>query len=184
MSTANNKPAESVSLNAFKQPRAFYLIFSIELWERFGYYGLQGIMAVYTVKQLGMSEADSITLFSSFSALVYGLVAIGGWLGDKVLGTKRVIMLGAIVLAIGYALVAWSGHDAAIVYMGMATIAVGNGLFKANPSSCFLPAMTKTIRVWTVHLPCTTCPSTSVRSSRCWQLRGWPRVSAGASPSP
>ncbi len=44
-------------------------------------------------------------------------------------------MLGAIVLAIGYALVAWSGHDAAIVYMGMATIAVGNGLFKANPSS-------------------------------------------------
>lgn len=56
-----------------------------------------------------MSEADSITLFSSFSALVYGLVAIGGWLGDKVLGTKRVIMLGAIVLAIGYGLVAWSG---------------------------------------------------------------------------
>ena len=66
MSTANNKPTdESVSLNAFKQPKAFYLIFSIELWERFGYYGLQGIIPV---KQLGMSEADSITLFSSFSA--------------------------------------------------------------------------------------------------------------------
>lgn len=63
------------------------------------------------------------------------LVAIGGWLGDKILGTKRVIMLGAVVLAIGYALVAWSGHDAGIVYMGMAAIAVGNGLFKANPSS-------------------------------------------------
>ena len=76
----------------------------------------------FTVKQLGMSEADSITLFSSFSALVYGLVAIGGWLGDKVLGTKRVIMLGAIVLAIGWS-AAWSGHDAAVVYMGMATIA-------------------------------------------------------------
>ncbi|WP_142501374.1 dipeptide/tripeptide permease DtpA [Klebsiella sp. 2680] len=135
MSTANNKPTESVSLNAFKQPRSFYLIFSIELWERFGFYGLQGIMAVYLVKQLGMSEADSITLFSSFSALVYGLVAIGGWLGDKVLGTKRVIMLGAIVLAIGYALVSWSGHNTSIVYVGMATIAVGNGLFKANPSS-------------------------------------------------
>ncbi|ENY7042106.1 dipeptide/tripeptide permease, partial [Salmonella enterica subsp. enterica serovar Bredeney] len=55
MSTANKKPTESVSLNAFKQPKAFYLIFSIELWERFGYYGLQGIMAVYLVKQLGMS---------------------------------------------------------------------------------------------------------------------------------
>lgn len=135
MSTANKEPAESVSLNAFKQPKSFYLIFSIELWERFGYYGLQGIMAVYLVKMLGMSEADSITLFSSFSALVYGLVAIGGWLGDKVLGTKRVIMLGTVVLAIGYALVAYSGHDVSVVYIGMATIAVGNGLFKANPSA-------------------------------------------------
>ncbi len=63
MSTANKKPTESVSLNAFKQPKAFYLIFSIELWERFGYYGLQGIMAVYLVKQLGMSEADYPFLF-------------------------------------------------------------------------------------------------------------------------
>lgn len=165
MSTANQKPTESVSLNAFKQPKAFYLIFSIELWERFGYYGLQGIMAVYLVKQLGMSEADSITLFSSFSALVYGLVAIGGWLGDKVLGTKRVIMLGAIVLAIGYALVAWSGHDAGIVYMGMAAIAVGNGCLKLTRLLCFLHAMRKTTRVWTVHSPCTTCPSTSALSS-------------------
>ncbi len=135
------------------------------------------------VKQLGMSEADSITLFSSFSALVYGLVAIGGWLGDKVLGTKRVIMLGTIVLAIGYALVAYSGHDAAIVYMGMATIAVGNGLFKANPSSCSRPAMRKMTRVLMAHLRCTICPSTSVPSSLCWLPRGWRRNLAGASPS-
>ena len=137
MSTANKNTSkeESVSLNAFKQPKAFYLIFSIELWERFGYYGLQGIMAVYLVKMLGLSEADSITLFSSFSALVYGFVAIGGWLGDKVLGSKRVIVLGAIVLALGYSFVAYSGHDIFWVYLGMATIAVGSGLFKANPSS-------------------------------------------------
>ena len=136
MSTANKTPNnESVSLNAFKQPKAFYLIFSIELWERFGYYGLQGIMAVYLVKQLGLSEAESITLFSSFSALVYGFVAIGGWLGDKVLGSKRVIVLGAIVLALGYSFVAYSNHEVFWVYLGMATIAVGSGLFKANPSS-------------------------------------------------
>ncbi|WP_034914579.1 dipeptide/tripeptide permease DtpA [Erwinia sp. 9145] len=134
MSTAN-KHTEAPSLNAFKQPKAFYLIFSIELWERFGFYGLQGIMAVYLVKMLGMSEGQSISLFTSFSALVYGMVAVGGWLGDKVLGTKRVIVLGTLVLAAGYGLVAWSGHDVTLVYVGMATIAVGNGLFKANPSS-------------------------------------------------
>lgn len=133
MSTTNNK--EAVSLNAFKQPRPFYLIFSIELWERFGYYGLQGILPIYLSQVLGMSETESITLFSAFAALVYGFVAIGGWLGDKVLGTKRVIVLGTIVLIAGYALVAYSGHDVSIVYVGLATIAVGNGLFKANPSS-------------------------------------------------
>lgn len=123
------------SLNVFRQPKSFYLIFSIELWERFGFYGLQVIIAVYLVRQLGMSEAQSITLFSSFSALAYGLVAIGGWLGDKVLGTKRVILLGALVLLIGYGLVATSGHNVSLVYLGMATISVGSGLFKANPSA-------------------------------------------------
>ncbi|PAF51179.1 dipeptide/tripeptide permease A [Helicobacter sp. 13S00401-1] len=130
-----SSPKPPSNLNVFHQPRAFYLIFSIELWERFGYYGLQAIMAVYLVRQIGLSEAASITLFSSFAALVYGLVAIGGWLGDKVLGTKRVILLGAIILGIGYALVAYSGHNANIIYVGMATIAIGNGLFKANPSA-------------------------------------------------
>ncbi|BBG58579.1 Dipeptide and tripeptide permease A [Providencia rustigianii] len=134
MSTTNNNK-EEVSLNAFKQPRSFYLIFSIELWERFGYYGLQGILPIYLSQVLGMSEAESITLFAAFSALVYGFVAIGGWLGDKVLGTKRAIVLGTLVLIVGYAFVAYSGHDVSMVYLGLATIAVGNGLFKANPSS-------------------------------------------------
>lgn len=112
--SAANKQSGPASSNVFAQPKAFYLIFSIELWERFGYYGLQGIMAVYLVKMLGMAEVDSMTLFASFSALVYGMMAIGGWLGDKVLGTKRVIVLGTIVLALGYGLVAWSGNSVSL----------------------------------------------------------------------
>ncbi|WP_395480154.1 dipeptide/tripeptide permease DtpA [Candidatus Curculioniphilus buchneri] len=136
MSTTNQQVStQHITLNAFKQPKSFYLIFSIELWERFGYYGLQGILAVYLVKILGLSEAASITLFSSFSALVYGFVAIGGWLGDKVLGTKRVIILGILILTAGYSMVALSSYKVILVYFGMATIAVGSGLFKANPSS-------------------------------------------------
>lgn len=128
-------PSPQASLNVFKQPKAFYLIFSIEFWERFGFYGLQAIIAVYLVNQLKMSESAAITLFSTFTALVYGMMAIGGWLGDKVLGTKRVITLGLIVLSIGYTIIAFSGHDSAHIYAGLATIAVGSGLFKANPSA-------------------------------------------------
>lgn len=76
-------------LNVFKQPKQFYLIFSIEFWERFGFYGMQAILTVYLVQILGMSESKSFVLFGAFSALVYGSVAIGGWVGDKVIGTKR-----------------------------------------------------------------------------------------------
>ncbi|MGX5026412.1 dipeptide/tripeptide permease DtpA [Enterobacter asburiae] len=135
MSITTNNPPSGSGFNVLKQPKAFYLIFSLELWERFGFYGLQGILLVYLVSHLGMSEESSITLFSSFSALVFGLISVGGWLGDKVLGTKRVIKLGAIVLATGYAIIARSGINADLVYVGMATVAVGNGLFKANPSA-------------------------------------------------
>lgn len=123
------------SLNPLHQPKPFYLIFSIEFWERFGFYGIQGILAVFLVKQLGLKENDAFTLFSSFVALVYGLVAAGGWLGDKILGTKRTILLGAIVLCLGYAMLTQSTHHILWLYTSMAVIAVGNGLFKANPSA-------------------------------------------------
>ncbi|WP_342607349.1 dipeptide/tripeptide permease DtpA [Vibrio tritonius] len=127
-------------LNIFKQPKSFYLIFSIEFWERFGFYGMQAILTVYLVKILGMDESTSFVLFGAFSALIYGFVAAGGWLGDKVIGTKRAITLGAIILMVGYALLGvstTSGHigGSTLIFVAMGFITVGNGLFKANPSS-------------------------------------------------
>jgi POT family proton-dependent oligopeptide transporter len=127
-------------LNIFKQPKAFYLIFSIEFWERFGFYGMQAILTVYLVKILGMNESASFVLFGAFSALIYGFVAAGGWIGDKVIGTKRAITLGAIILTVGYVLLGISttaGHlgGPTLIYIAMGFITVGNGLFKANPSS-------------------------------------------------
>ncbi|CEO41578.1 dipeptide/tripeptide permease DtpA [Photobacterium kishitanii] len=125
--------------NVFKQPKPFYLIFSIEFWERFGFYGMQAILTVYMVKILGMSESATFTLFGAFTALVFGSVAIGGWVGDKILGTKRTIHLGAIILTVGYALLGLSASshygDTSLIYIAMGFIAMGNGLFKANPSS-------------------------------------------------
>lgn len=165
MSTANQKPTESVSLNAFKQPKAFYLIFSIELWERFGYYGLQGIMAVYWLNNWVCLKRIQSPFSLPLVPLVYGLVAIGGWLGDKVLGTKRVIMLGAIVLAIGYALVAGLVTTPVSFIWVWRLLRSVTACLKLTRLLCFLHAMRKTTRVWTVHSPCTTCPSTSALSS-------------------
>ncbi|WP_318436064.1 dipeptide/tripeptide permease DtpA [Photobacterium leiognathi] len=134
-----NKRTNMSELNVFKQPKPFYLIFSIEFWERFGFYGMQAILTVYLVDVLAMTEAESFTLFGAFSALVFGSIAIGGWVGDKILGTKRTIVLGAIVLMIGYALLGFSAssefNSKELIFIAMGFITMGNGLFKANPSS-------------------------------------------------
>lgn len=129
---ANATPASS---GTFNQPRAFYMIFFLELWERFGYYGLQAVLASFFVKSLGMSDAESFTIFGAFSAMVYGFVAIGGYIGDKVLGTQRTLLIGATTMMIGYVLMALAGTEKSMVYLALACVAVGNGMFKANPAS-------------------------------------------------
>ncbi len=119
----------------FKQPKPFYLIFSLELWERFGFYGLQAIITTYLIKKMSLSETESITLFSSFIAIVYGFVSIGGWLGDKILGIKRTMKLGIFILILGYTIMSFSEKNIKLVYLALSTIAVGNCIFKVNPSS-------------------------------------------------
>lgn len=116
-----------------EQPRAFYMIFMLELWERFGFYTVQGLLTLYFIRHLGYSETQSYYTFGAFSALVYGMVVIGGYLGDKILGTKRTIVLGLVVLAAGYCSLALT--DKAHVFFALGLICVGNGLFKANPSN-------------------------------------------------
>ncbi|TGA72108.1 MFS transporter [Aliivibrio fischeri] len=122
-------------VSILNQPKPFKMIFFIELWERFGYYGLQGILAVYFVDKLGFSMQDSFVTFGAFAALVYGLVSVGGYVGDYVLGTKRTMVFGAVVLALGYFLMGFSILNPNFIYVALGAIAVGNGLFKANPSS-------------------------------------------------
>ncbi|HJO95408.1 MAG TPA: oligopeptide:H+ symporter [Victivallales bacterium] len=121
------------NMAATKQPKAFYMIFFLEFWERFGFNGFNGILALFFVKSLGFSETMSFATFGTFSALVFGLMPIGGYIGDKILGTKRTIVLGAFVLMSGYFFLAFT--DANTVFYALAVICVGNGFFKANPSS-------------------------------------------------
>lgn len=115
------------------QPRPFYMIFMLEIWERFGYYTVQGILVLFFVRHLGFSDDKAYHTFGAFSALVYGLIAVGGYLGDQVLGTKRTIILGLSVLALGYLSLAFASDKH--VFLALGLICVGNGLFKANPAS-------------------------------------------------
>lgn len=117
------------------QPKPFYLIFFIEIWERFGFYGVQALLVLYMVQRLGYQDSHADFLFAAFSALVFLLPCLGGYIGDKVLGTKRTILLGAVVLALGYLLLSLPEISSHHLALPLAFIAVGVGLFKANPSS-------------------------------------------------
>lgn len=113
--------------------KPFGVIWAIELWERFGYYGVQAIITLYFVNQLGYSESASFYVFGSFTAFSYGFVWMGGWLGDKYLGTKCTMVIGAIVLMFSYAGLALANHHT--IFYALAGIIIGSSLFKANPSS-------------------------------------------------
>ena len=67
-------------------PKTFYTVFFIEFWERFAFYGLQAVAVLFFIQKFGLKEQEATNLFSSFSALLYALLVIGGYRGAKVLG--------------------------------------------------------------------------------------------------
>ncbi len=122
--TTQNRPVS--------QTRAFTTVFLIEMWERFGYYGMQALIVYYMVQRLGFADGRATMVWGAAAALIYVSPAIGGWIGDKVLGTRRTMLTGAIILAAGYALMAVPGQSTWFLFCSLGVIVVGNGLFKAN----------------------------------------------------
>lgn len=112
--------------------RSFSTLWLIEMWERFGYYGMAALMVLFMVGRLGFPDIQANLTWGVFGALVYAMPAVGGWIGDQVLGTRRTMILGAMVLALGYFLLAAGGHGVTALFVSLGVIVVGNGLFKAN----------------------------------------------------
>src|SRR5690242_15671010 len=96
----------AVSARTASQTRSFSTIFLIELWERFGYYGMAAILVLFMVEKIGFGDDKANLVWGAFTALVYAAPAIGGWIGDNVLGTRRTMPIGAAILAIGYLMLA------------------------------------------------------------------------------
>ena len=114
------------------QTRAFTTIFLIEMWERFGFYGMQALIVYYMVQKLEFPDERATLVWGAAAALIYVAPAIGGWIGDKILGTRRTMLLGALVLTVGYALMVVPGQSVWFMFCALGVIVVGNGLFKAN----------------------------------------------------
>jgi proton-dependent oligopeptide transporter, POT family len=112
----------------------FVTLFLIEMWERFGYYGMTAVVVLFMVQRLSYSDDRANLTFGAFTALAYAIPAVGGYIGDKLLGSKRTLVLGALVLAVGYALLAVPDRPA-LLFPALALVAVGGGIFKPNPAN-------------------------------------------------
>ena len=96
----------------FGHPRQLARLFTTEMWERFGYYGMRALLTLYLTKHFLFSDQQATGLYGGYTALVYLTPLIGGLLADQFLGSKRAVKFGAIIMAIGYFTLAFGGSPA------------------------------------------------------------------------
>lgn len=104
------------------------------MWERYGFYVIQSLLALYLALYFKWPDKQTYALVGSFTALTYLSPVVGGWIADTLIGQKRTVLLGAIVLFISYCLLSLIG-DVLLLKASLAGIAVGTGLLKPNISS-------------------------------------------------
>src|SRR6059058_374194 len=120
-----------------KHPKALYVLFFTEMWERFAYYLMVGILLLYLIDTKtggkGMDENVGADIVGSFIALVYLTPFIGGLIADRYLGYINSIFLGGSLMAAGYLCLSIPGNTAMFISLGL--IIIGNGFFKPNIST-------------------------------------------------
>ena len=93
-------------------PRQLARLFSIEMWERFGFYGMRAVLVLYLTKHFLFQDHQANGIVGGFLSLVYLTPLVGGWLADRYLGSKRAVKFGAIVMAVGYFMLSFGGEQA------------------------------------------------------------------------
>ena len=122
----------------FGQPLGLFTLFGTELWERFSYYGMRAILLFYltdTVANggLGIAQTSGEALVAIYGSSVYLLSVLGGWLADRIIGARRSVLYGGIVIAAGHVFL--TVPQALFSYLGIVLVALGTGLLKPNVSS-------------------------------------------------
>jgi POT family proton-dependent oligopeptide transporter len=128
-----------IFMNRKAHPKALFFLFMVELWERFSYYGMRAILVLYLTKTIhggfGWDKKIGYGIYAAYGALVYLTPLAGGYLADKLLGFRRSIIWGAILMAAGQFTLSASTGSELLLYAGLALLVTGNGFFKPNISS-------------------------------------------------
>jgi len=140
-SAAPAAPPAAVAARPFAQddrwllghPRGLGLIFVVEMWERFSYYGMRAILVLYLVNALRWDTAHAAGLYGTYTMAVYLTPLVGGYLADRWIGTRRSLVLGGAIIAAGHFALAF--HGMSMFYVGLTLIVIGTGFFKPNAST-------------------------------------------------
>jgi len=117
-----------------KQPPALIVFFMTEMWERFGFYVVQSLLVLYmTSSVFGFSDTKSYAILGAFTALSYLMPLLGGYAANRILDFEHAVILGGVLLSIGYALLALPYEH--LFFISLAIITIGTGFFKPSISS-------------------------------------------------
>ena len=114
-----------------KHPPGLYVLFFTEMWERFSYYGMRSLLVYYMIKHLQFTQVRSSEIYGLYTGFVYFSPLFGGLLADRVLGQRRTVVLGGVLMAIGHFLMAAES----LFFPALLFLVLGNGAFKPNIST-------------------------------------------------
>ncbi|MCC5946277.1 MAG: peptide MFS transporter [Bernardetiaceae bacterium] len=119
-------------------PKALFLLFFTEMWERFSYYGMRALLVLYMISEtvnggLGWSSGEAGQLYGWYTGLVYVTPILGGWLADRYLGYRSAVFIGGVLMALGHGVLAF--EPLPFFFTGLGLLIIGNGFFKPNISS-------------------------------------------------
>ncbi len=132
--------AASRKEEALGHPKGLYMLFFAEMWERFSFYGMRGILIFYLVQHWAFSQGEGNLILGAYGSMVYITPVLGGWLADRYLGQRKAVLFGGILLALGHLFMAFEGTGGQddptinVFWMALALIIVGSGFLKANIS--------------------------------------------------
>jgi len=115
----------------FGHPKGLAVLFLTEMWERFSYYGMRALLVYYMIKQLMFTQAEASQIYGLYTGLVYLTPFFGGILADRVIGQRRAVIIGAVLMAMGHFLMAFQ----ALFFPALVFLILGNGSFKPNIST-------------------------------------------------
>ena len=130
--TTDAKAAPQATLMG--HPTGLFTLFFAEMWERFSYYGMRALLVFYMIKGfLGYGDKQAYAVYGAYGALVYATPYIGGMLADRLLGARRAVVLGGLLMAGGHLLMTIENETT--FFLALALLIVGNGFFKPNIST-------------------------------------------------